>query len=145
MSASAIADGFVTMLSATSVMGAGMVSKNSYQVLETSTGSCAVVQWTNMRSGPSVFGANYQSRRMWTFLIYAFIRDTGQAEAVRNRLWTATDTILTAVENDPTVQGTAFAVRGVTGNYQPEQFVQAGGATWLPASFSVDVEEWMTN
>ena len=141
MSASAIADGLVTLLSAASVFGAGNVSKNSYQVLETSTGSCVVVQWTRLTSRAMTFG-NLR-HRVWNFQLRCFIRDTGDAGAVLNRVWTATDGILACLESDDTIQGTAKEIDDISGTRDPEgAFVTPGGGTWLPVEFNVAVVEF---
>jgi hypothetical protein len=143
MSASSIADALVTMLSATSAFGACMVSKNSYQILESAAGSCAVVQWTNLSSRRTTHGgAGGNRNRWWDFQIRCFIRDTGQPTAVLNRVWTATDLVLGTLEADETILGTADELGDVNGSRDPETVFTVGGATWLPITFSARILEW---
>ena len=143
MSASAIADGLVTMLSAASVFGPGMVSKNSYQILETASGSCAVVQWTGLASHrTSMGGAGANRNRLWDFQIRCFIRDTGQPTAVMNRVWSATDLVLSTLESDESINGTAEELEDVTGTRDPETVFTVGGATWLPFTMTARILEW---
>jgi len=143
MSASAIADGLVTMLSAASVFGPGMVSKNSYQILETTSGSCAVVQWSGLTSRrTSMGGAGANRNRWWNFQIRCFIRDTNQPTAVMNRVWSATDLVLSTLESDESINGTAEELEEVIGIRDPETAFTVGGATWLPFTMTARILEW---
>jgi len=142
MSASAIADGLVTMLSAASVFGSGNVAKNSYQILETSTGSCAVVQWTRLISNPMTFGDPRSRQRTWNFQIRCFVRDTGDPNAVLNRVWSATDGIIACLESDDTIQNTAQSLNSISGTRDPESAFTVGGATWLPFDIGIEVNEF---
>jgi hypothetical protein len=143
MSASSIADGLVTMLSAASVFGTGMVSKNSYQVLESSSGSCAVVQWTGLTSQRTTYGgAGANRNRTWNFQIRCFIRDTGQAPEMINHVWTATDLVLSTLESDETILGTADELGDINGSRDPETVFTVGGATWLPFTITAQILEW---
>lgn len=131
------------MLSAASVFGSGMVSKNSYQVLESAAGSCAVVQWVGLRSMRTTWGNGPERRnRVWGFQIRCFIRDTGQAPAVINRVWTATDLVVGTLEADDTILGTADELEDINGSRDPETVLTVGGATWLPFTITAQILEW---
>ena len=140
MNASAIAGGLVTLLGAASAFGSQYVSSSSYQVLESSTGSALVVQWTGLRSEPMTHGDD--RRRLWNFQLRCFIRDTGQAESVLGRVWAATDVIINALESDPTIQGTATEVQGISARRDPETAMTVGGATWHAFEYNVEILEW---
>ena len=143
MSGSAIADGFKTLLSATSVLGSGNVSINSYQVLESSACACAVIQWTRLASTPVAFGSPRARDRLWDFQIRAFIRDTGDPLTALNRVWTATNTIMTAIEDDDTVQGTCEVLNNIVAIRDPETAMTFGGHTWLPITITATVTEFV--
>jgi hypothetical protein len=138
-SSSMIADALITMFSAASQFGTGNVSKNSYQVLETSTGSCMMVQWTSYADKPSTMGTFGQTskQRTWNMNLKCYIRDTGDPVAVLNRVWTATDNILACLNADETLQGTVDEVTQVEGSHDPETAFTVGGATWLTIDFNV--------
>ena len=137
-SASAIADGLITMFSAASQFGSGNVSKNSYQVMETSAGSCLIVQWTGYSHRPQVFGSPANTRRTWRMNLKCYIRDTGNPVATLNRVWTATDNILNCLYADDTLQGTVDMLTSVEANRDPETAYTAGGATWLPIEYNLE-------
>jgi hypothetical protein len=143
VSASAIADGLVTLLSAASVFGSANVTKDSYQVLESSACACAVVQWSGFSSGRMTHGgAGGDRRRVWSFQVRCFIRDTGQPEALLRRTWIATDKFVSAIESDPTIQDTADDLGDITGYHDPERVYSVGGATWAPITFTAQITEW---
>lgn len=143
MSASAIKDGLVTTLSAASAFGAGGVDTN-YSILETTGGSCLVLSWANLDSAPMAYGVAHKER-VWTFAVEIFMKDTGDPVSLMNRPFSAIDTIVTALEADPTVQGTAESVPAIRAFHRPSQFrqlVDAGGAIWVMFQIEIDIREW---
>jgi len=141
MSGSAIADAIITMLSATSSIGTDAVSKD-YKVLETTSGSCCVVNWLGMNERMIAFGNPADKEVIWTHIIQGFAKDEGDATEVFKRLLDFPDKIVTTLRADDTLQGTVEEVRAIRGKRDPELAVQAGGAVWLPVFFEVDSLEW---
>jgi hypothetical protein len=141
MSASAIADALVTMLSAASVFGSGAVSKSSYKVLETVAASCAVVSPLRCETVPVTFGSPRERERNWTFRIQGFRKDTGDADAVLNGVYAIIDGVIDCVESDDTVQGTALATGDFVIEHTPGEALTVGGAAWVPVWIDVSVIE----
>jgi hypothetical protein len=137
-SASAIGDALVTMFSAASQFGSGNVAKNSYKVLETSTGSCLTVQWVRYNYTPLAFGVPMTGRRTWSFSLKCWVRDTGNPTAAVDRVWKATDNIVACLTADDTLQGTVDLVNNINAFRDPELAITIGGATWLPFEFTLD-------
>lgn len=138
-SSSAIADALVTMLGSASVLGTNTVSKSGYELLESAASSATVIKWRNFTSRPSNFGGNSYSDT-WEFEIKTFIRDYGDPHLALNRVWSATDKVITCLKSDYTIQGTCDDVVRITGNYDPESLLVVGGATWLPFSIYLTAE-----
>ena len=137
-SPSAIADALVTMFSAASMFGSGNVAKNSYKILETSTGSCLTVQWTRFTSTPMTFGVPMSGRETWSFSLKCWVRDTGNPFAAVDRVWQATNNIVACLAADDTLLGTVDFVSGINAARDPEMSISVGGATWLPFEFTLD-------
>ncbi len=138
-SSSAIADALITMLSAASVFGTNMVTKNDYSVLEKAAGSCATITWTNLKSVAVAFGNDRE--RSLTMRVDVFVRDTSNPIEVLNNVYTAGDVAVTCLEADDTLQGTVNMVDAIQATRNPDRFVQAGGVTWLPVEILVEVTE----
>lgn len=126
-----IADGLLAVLSASSAFGATAVSKNSYGVLDTSSGSCAVIQPRVMVSHPSGLGVNGPRSGVYTLNVRGFLRDTGDPQAVLDRVWSIMDTIHDAVAADETLNGAVDTVNAITINHRPGNALTNSGATWL--------------
>jgi len=137
-SSSAIADAIVTMFSAASQFGSGNVAKNSYKILETSTGSCLTVQWVRYNSTPLTFGVPMTGRKRWSFSLKCWIRDTGNPTAAVERVWKATDNVVDCLMADDTLQGTVDFLNNINAFRDPELAITVGGATWLPFEFTFD-------
>lgn len=129
-SASAMADGFLALLGAASVFGSDNVSKNSYKILETSACAAVVISYARAVSEPVAFG-DYNRQRDWVFNLRLYLRDTGNPIDLLNRTFTATETMLDALETDPTVQGTAVKINSIDINNSPGETFVVGGQTWL--------------
>jgi hypothetical protein len=141
MSASAIADGLLTNLSAASVFGSGNVSKNSYQILESSCCQAALIHWTRLISKPTTFGNPRDRERIWNFNIECFLRDTGDPIQLKTRIWSLTDTVIASLESDDTLQGTCDSLGEIAGTHDPKSGLDVGGARWLTMDFNVEVTE----
>ena len=128
--ASAIADGLVTLLSAASMFGSTGVSKDSYQVVETSTCS-AVVRFVGLHSEAVGFGRPPDRQRTWQFNIKCYVRDLGDPQSTINRVWLCADKVVSCLESDDTIQGTADRVDNIDVTHNPERAETTGGGTWL--------------
>lgn len=140
MSASAIADGIITQLSATSALGSGAVDTN-YHVLERiSACAAAVVSWNRFEEHDITFGGSGET--MWTFSAEGFVKDTGDPDTATTGVQACADTIISAVRTDKTLQGTCEEVTAIRGSHTPGEYLVTGGATWLPIRVEIDVREW---
>lgn len=131
-SASAVADGFVTLLSATSCLGSGnvpvdSVSKSSYRVLETAASAACVVAWNTYESRPQR-GARHQ---MWSFQLRLFVRDLGNPEQTLERSFSVPQLVIDTIESDLTVQGTAVEIQYIAATNTPGDVWDVGGQMWL--------------
>jgi hypothetical protein len=142
MSASAIIDGLITALTASSAFGSENAGYH-YGVLESTSGSCAVVSWINLTQTEETF-ANVTNERDWTFSVELYAKDTGNPVAVMSRLSSCIDTFLGVLEDDRTLQGTVERITEVRGTrpLPPDGFIDAGGATWAQMLCEVDAVEW---
>jgi len=140
-SASSIADGLQTLLSAASVFGTGMVGKAEYRVLEQSSGSCAVIEFADVESRPTSFGNPRGREREWTYNIKCYLKDTGDPISVGAKSLTLTDTILLALESDDTIQGTVDAINRIHVSRELETALEVGGFAWLPFDIAIDLVE----
>lgn len=137
--ASAIKDGFVTTLSAASVLGSEQVSTN-YAVMESTSACCCVVSFTGYENTAMTFGNDREEA--WMFYLQGYLKDTGNPITLKNNVFAFTDKIIRALKDDDTVQGTAKGLGRVLISHDPEVAFVAGGATWLPVEFSVEVLTW---
>lgn len=137
--ASAIKDGFVTGLSAASVIGPEQVSTN-YAVLESTSACCCVVSLTEYENEAMTFGNNREE--VWTFFLQGYLKDTGNPITLKNNVFAFTDKIIAYLKSDDTIQGTANGLGRVTAIHDPEVALIVGGQTWLPVEFSVEVQSW---
>lgn len=138
-SASAIADGIVTLLSAASAFGQS-VSKNSYQILE-SSGSAVIVQWSRINLLPNSLGGS-EDARVWDFSLRCFIRESGDLPGNLEKTWLATDKVINCIESDPTLQGTVNDTRSISARHEIESSYNIGGATWTVLSFNIECVEY---
>jgi len=141
MSGSAIADAIITMLSATSCIGTGAVSKD-YKVLETTTGSCAVVNWLGMNEKSVAFGNPADKEILWTHSILGFVKAGGDVSETYQRVLDFPDKVVTTLRSDDTLQGTVTEVKAIRAKRDPELGATAGGTLWFPVFFEVDSIEW---
>ena len=137
-SASAIADGILANIGAASVFGSTNVSKNSYQVLESSACACAVVSWLNFESAPAQFGS-FDARDTWRLSVDIYIRDTGNPIHLLNHTFTVPQQVLDSLKSDGTLQGTVIAINSITGANTPGEVYTKGSHTWLKVPMVVQV------
>ncbi len=140
MRASAISDAFVTLLSAASVYGSGFVSKGKYDILETTSGSCAVIFSTGVTSTETAFGAR---DRDWSYTIENFFKFTGDVDAMTHMATCALDLVVATLESDPTIQGTAAGIGSIQGRIPPFANVEAAGAYWMLFPMTLTVKEFV--
>lgn len=141
MSASAIADGIVTMLTATSAFGTNGAATH-YRVLESQSASCCVVSWRGLRMIPHTFGDPPDTERIWTFLIETFSKDTGNPLDVLSRTKSCISAVADVMAGDDTIQGTAENMPEMRAEKLPRLGLVIGGATWIPMDVEVDIREW---
>lgn len=139
-SASAVADGFVTLLGAASCLGSGnvpvdSVSKSSYAVLETAASAACVVAWTSYGSQPQR-GTRHQ---MWNFQLRLFVRDLGNPIQTLERSFSVPQLVIDTIESDLTVQGTAVEIQNIAMTNTPGDVWETGGQFWLHFPISVQV------
>jgi hypothetical protein len=129
------------MLGAASAFGADAATH--YGVLESSSGSAVVVQWTGLMSHKDQFG-RASNERAWLFVLDTFVKDTGDPIAIGNRVKSAIDTIVQVVEADDTIQGLGEWVGEIRAERElpPEGFFTAGGFDWLRIKAELDIIEW---
>lgn len=137
--ACAIASAMVTILSASQYFGSTDVKKNDYSVLETSSGSCAIVVPSGVESVCDAF-TNVRTR-VWTMNVVGFVRDLGSPADTLDRVTNVFDNLLLALESDDTVGGTVDSVGTIRVMRNRNNFVNAGGAMWLPVELQVDLTE----
>lgn len=141
MSASAMVDAAVTMLSAASVFGSGMVGKENYSVLNIASGSCAVVNAIAMESRPSTFGNPRGRDHTYRLQIEGFCKDGGDEDAALARVLTMFDTVTNCLESDDTLLGSADTTGGLTIRFNPNRAVIIGGQTLLYVVFTLDADD----
>ena len=131
------------MLQASSAFGPGGAATH-YGILESGGASAAVVQWTALRSMPSVFGDPTNKERTWTMTADLFNKDTGDPIAVGDRNKTCIDTLISVIESDDTLQGTVTRVTALRANRElpPDGIFTAGGAAWFRMPVEIDCVEW---
>ncbi len=142
MSASGICDALVSILGAASAFGTGCTSTH-YGILESSSGSAVVVQWTGIQSHKDQFGLA-TNERQWVITLDMFAKDLGDPIALSNKVQGCIDILLTTMESNDTINATAEwtgAIRA-TRPLPPEGIYEAGGANWFRMPVEIDVTEW---
>lgn len=134
-SASAIARGLINNLSAASVIGGCAVSTN-YEVLETSSGCCAVVTWTDIISVPISFGMD--TAEDYAHYLEIYIRDEGNSTTTMNNVYALADKVVNSIISDQTIQGTVSMVSRIQGARRPHEAIEIGGQFWIPFYITVE-------
>jgi hypothetical protein len=138
-STSAICDAIVTMLSATSVLGASGVWINDWGVLETASGSCAVVGFQGYESIPSAFGGVVDSSEI--YFIHSYVKDTSNRSSDLSRIQSLITAIARCVEADNSLLGTVDLVSKFTATRNPTDVLEVGGFLWLPVLCQIEVKQ----
>ncbi len=142
MGASAICNSLVSILGAASAFGPGCVATH-YGVLESSSGSAVVVQWTGIQSHKDQFG-QATNERQWIMTLDMFAKDLGDPIALSDKLQACVDILLTTMESNDTINATAEWTGAIRANrpMPPEGIFEAGGATWFRMPVELDITEW---
>ena len=142
MSASAITDAFITQLGAASAFGADV--SDVYRVLETTSGSCCVVNWSSVESELDAFGSGGTKSHTYVFSVESFIKIKEQPSTAAPRVGATLDTVLSCLYNDMTIQGTVEQINNITSSRQlpPEGLLEVGGHLWHRMITEVEVEEF---
>ena len=135
-SGSAICDGVVTLLTATSMLGASMATVNNWKVLEKTSGSCAVVSITGLSFEPTTFGTNKD--QVWTIAILGYIKDTNHPTDDLSKINTMITSFADAIASDDTLQGTVGIVRSFRATRRAGDRLEIGGALWHPVEMFVE-------
>lgn len=134
-------DAAVTMLSAASVFGSGMVGKENYSVLNMASGSCAVVNAIAMTSRPSTFGNPRGRDHTYRLQVECFSKDGGDEDAALTRVLSMIDTVTNCLEADDTLLGSADATGELTIRFNPNRVAVIGGQNVLYAIFTLDADD----
>lgn len=137
--ASALKDALITNLSAASVFGAGQVAI-TYDVMESTSGCCCIVNWQELQSESMTFGNN--RREIWTFLLEAKVKDLGDPFQLTANTFAVIDKIVATFKTDDRLQGEAQGIGRLAANRVPGEAETIGGATWLPVDVLVEVLTW---
>lgn len=142
MSASAMVDALIYLYSAASLFGANNVGKEVYDVLEKSSGSCLVVSVVGLKSDNQAgFGGR---QHWWQYQLDAFIKDTGDPFAFKNRSLLTVDNVVKGIESDFTIQGTAVMIGDLQMARETDRaIVTTGGLTYYQARFLLSALEYV--
>lgn len=140
MSASAIKDGLVTNLSAASVLGASAVDTH-YAIMEKVKGaSCVVIGPPSLDPAePETFGGKWG--RLWRFPMRGFVKHANPLTLMNNTI-ALIDDVVSSLESDRTLQGTAEEIVSIRSNHEPGEVLTAGGAEWTEVVFNLEIREW---
>jgi len=142
ISGSAIGDALVTMLSAASVFGPGRVADDDWSIIEHSEKS-AVVELVGFTAQMHTFGVPADFEVTWNHVIYIYVRDTGDAPAVKRNQIAIIDRVLGTILADDTLQGTVEKLTNVTGARDPTSiFTIPSGESWLRSDITVSSTQW---
>jgi hypothetical protein len=140
VSASAVRDGLVSVLSGSAYFGQNTVDTD-YKILETSNACCIVVSWAGYEGNPISMGAGQGGVHI--FLLELRLKEVDSPTLIMDRTVGAVDKMLDALKSDDTLNGTAKGVESLEGSREPGvAFVSPGGNTWLPVDFTARVQVW---
>ena len=140
-SASGVCDALVTMLSAASVFGSTGAAW-TYDILESHTGSAAaVVSFLSLDRRPVAYGNPNDKEGHWIFSVNLYIKDAGNAATTLKRVSAGIDAVISCVDADDTLQGTVELVTGLRATRKPDEYLEIGGAAWLPVEMQVEALE----
>jgi len=139
MSGSAMADAFVTMLTAPSVFGVGAVTIGDYSVLEMVSGSCAIVNFAGVEERTQTFGN--AKERVWRWQIDGYAMGNADDRGHAMRSIKVVDAIIGCIKGSDTLLGTVFATNVVSVVHTPGFALEIGGLYWIPATVNVEASE----
>lgn len=140
ISASAVRDGLVSVLSGSAYFGQNTVDTD-YKILETSSACCVVVSWAGYEGNPITMGAGQGGVHI--FLLELRLKEMDAPTAIMDRTVESVDKILNALRSDDTLNGTAKGIESLEGTREPGvAFVSPGGNAWLPIDFTTRVQVW---
>ncbi len=140
VSASAVRDGLVDVLSGSAYFGQNTVDTD-YAILEKSSACCVVVSWAGYEGTPITMGAAQGGVHI--FLLELRLKEKDAPTKILDRQVEAVDKILDALRSDSTLNGTAKGVESLEGSREPgTAYVTPGGNTWLPIDFTTRVQIW---
>lgn len=140
VSASAVRDGLVSVLSGSAYFGQNTVDTD-YKILETSNACCIVVSWTGYEGTPITMGAGQGGVHI--FLLELRLKEVDSPTSIMDRTVDGVDKILNALKSDDTLNSTAKGVESLEASREPgTAFVSPGGNTWLPIDFTARVQVW---
>lgn len=142
MSASAMIDGLIAVLSGSAIFGANMVGNYDFSVLERASACCAVVGFAGIDAHPTTFANPSEFENEWTLDFLAFIKDTGNPALVGPRINSMVDSVLTSIKANDTLQGTCDLITGLKGSHTLGEGLEVGGAIWFPVAFRVTAKEF---
>ena len=138
MSASAIADGFVSIFSSASPFGSTTVTKNDYAIMET-TACAIIVQSVRNQSGPEAYGQQRMQNR--TFFLDMWLKETGNPQTDLNNLLAFQDEVEYVLNTNPTVGGMVKDTNQYRIERDPETVWVYGGQQWFRLFGEVDCWE----
>lgn len=145
MTLAGIRAGLYTTLTACGPWAGSEVSTCNFGGLETNSGSCI----TFLPEGTSAITPNsfgtFNSRnytRAWRIGGKLWIRDTGTADAVNDRLWKAYDDIYNTISKDDSLNGSCKEAHVAAVANQFGLFFKQGGQLWKPVDFVVIAVEF---
>ena len=139
MSASAMLDALVTVLSAASCFGASMVGKSTYDVLDRASGSCAVVSPGSYKSVVDTMGLSTTdqldiSLEMW-------VKDNGDVSTFHARVVRMIDTTASTLRSNLHLLGTG-EIYEFNASYQSGRALEHGGNIWVPFPATITTKEY---
>jgi hypothetical protein len=137
MSASAICDGVIINLSAASVFGASMVQMTTYDVLNTASGSCAIVNPLGLVSEPDRFGSPRARADEWKFGVDIYVRHNNNPTTTKTNIIKAVDGVRKSLGSDDTLQDTCLQTTAITMRYEPTRSIVVSGIAWQEIRFTI--------
>ena len=140
ISGSAIVDALLDMLSASTVFGTGGVTRGLYNVLETASACCAIVQTPRVSSAHENFGT---WTRTWTIPVDTFYAEEADASLTFDRLLTGQNAVLTCLEADESLLGTVDKIVEIEVSDTGGVAMEVGGRVWLPCPLRIVATEML--
>ena len=143
MTLSNIRTGLVTTIVDFGKWSGTEVSACDFGIMDSSA-SCVLLQ---PGPGTAIVAATYGTNtvrdkiRNWNIDGFVFIKDPGDATALRSNIWTAVDDIYNSVNSDDTLNGTSDGAMITTIGLRPEMLTD-GTIDWAVIEFGVIAQEY---